>query len=89
MPLPRRKTGTTPRTKPSKAKRTSKRAREKGGLEITYNGVRVEASPELEAAVRRACAGAAAPLPREMTTTQAAAYLDVSRPFVIKLTRRG
>ena len=29
------------------------------------------------------------PLPKEMTTTQAAEFLDVSRPFVIKLTQRG
>jgi excisionase family DNA binding protein len=29
------------------------------------------------------------PLPKEMTTTQAAEFLDVSRPFVIKLTKRG
>jgi excisionase family DNA binding protein len=28
------------------------------------------------------------PLPPEMTTTQAAEFLDVSRPFVIKLVRR-
>ncbi|HTU17845.1 MAG TPA: helix-turn-helix domain-containing protein [Gemmataceae bacterium] len=28
------------------------------------------------------------PLPREMTTTQAAAFLDVSRPFVAKLIQR-
>jgi len=46
-------------------------------------------SPELEAAVHRAHKGLFQPLPREMTTTQAADFLDVSRPFVIKLIKRG
>jgi excisionase family DNA binding protein len=58
-------------------------------IEITVNGVRVEVSPELEAAVHRAHKGLFRPMPREMTTTQAAEFLDVSRPFVIKLIRRG
>ncbi|HEV3255539.1 MAG TPA: helix-turn-helix domain-containing protein [Gemmataceae bacterium] len=60
-----------------------------GQVEITVNGVRIEVSPELEAAVYRAYQGLAQPLPREMTTTQAAEFLDVSRPFVIKLIKRG
>jgi excisionase family DNA binding protein len=59
------------------------------GVEITVNGVRIAVSPELEAAVKRACEGAIAPLPSEMTTTEAAEFLDVSRPFIIKLTKRG
>lgn len=59
-----------------------------GELEITVNGVRVKLSPELEAAVHRAYKGMFRPLPKEMTTTQAAAFLDVSRPFVIKLVQR-
>jgi excisionase family DNA binding protein len=60
-----------------------------GRVEIRIDGTRVEVSPELEAAVRRACHGRAQPLPSEMTTTQAAEFLDVSRPFVIKLVAGG
>src|ERR1700722_11013831 len=58
-------------------------------IEVTVNGVRIKVSPELEEAVHRAHQGLLRPLPREMTTTQAAGFLDVSRPFVIKLTKRG
>jgi excisionase family DNA binding protein len=62
---------------------------EKGSqIEVRINGVRVEVSPELEAAVQRAYNGMKRPLPAEMTTTQAAEFLDVSRPFVIKLIKR-
>jgi excisionase family DNA binding protein len=39
--------------------------------------------------VRRAHNGLLRPLPEELTTNQAAEVLDVSRPFVIKLVRRG
>src|SRR5947209_2901298 len=58
-------------------------------ITITVNGVRIDVSPELEDAVNRAHKGLLQPLPKEMTTTQAAEFLDVSRPFVIKLTQRG
>ncbi len=58
-------------------------------IEITVNGVRIEVSPELEEAVRRAHKGLWHSLPKEMTTNQAAEFLDVSRPFVIKLVQRG
>jgi excisionase family DNA binding protein len=58
-------------------------------IEITVNGVRIDVSPELEEAVHRAHKGLLQSLPREMTTTQAAEFLDVSRPFVIKLINRG
>ena len=46
-------------------------------------------TPDLNAAVQRAIEGSLKPLPKEMTTTQAADYLDVSRPFVVKLVKRG
>jgi excisionase family DNA binding protein len=58
-------------------------------IEITVNGVPIEVSPELEEAVHRAHQGLLRPLPREMTTNQAADFLDVSRPFVIKLVQQG
>lgn len=58
-------------------------------IEITVNGVRIDVSPELEEAVHRAHEGLLRPLPKEMTTNQAADFLDVSRPFVIKLVQRG
>ena len=58
-------------------------------IEITVDGVRIDVSPQLEDAVRRAHQGLLRPLPKEMTTNQAAEFLDVSRPFVIKLTQRG
>jgi excisionase family DNA binding protein len=58
-------------------------------IEVFVNGIRVEVSPELEAAVERAHKGLSQAQPAEMTTTQAAEFLDVSRPFVIKLVRRG
>src|SRR5581483_901678 len=65
------------------------KSRKAATIEITVNGIPVEVSPELEAAVQRAFQGSIRPLPQEMTTNQAAAFLDVSRPFVIKLVRRG
>jgi excisionase family DNA binding protein len=64
-------------------------AGQKGKIEILVNGVRVEVSPELEAAVHRAYNGLCQPLPAEMTTTQAAEFLDVSRPFLVKLIKQG
>jgi excisionase family DNA binding protein len=60
-----------------------------GHIEIWIDGARIELSPELEAAVERAQQGKLRSQPNELTTTQAAAYLDVSRPFVIKLVKQG
>jgi excisionase family DNA binding protein len=84
-----RKATESPQTRPAKARMATDRPRQAGGIEVTVNGVRVEVFPELEAAVHRAYKGLVRPSPKEMTTTQAAAFLDVSRPFVIKLIERG
>jgi excisionase family DNA binding protein len=73
----------TPKTPEVKESRQSNR------IEVLMDGVRVEVSPELEAALERAYEGLLQPQPKEMTTTQAAEFLDVSRPFVIKLIRQG
>ena len=73
----------------AEARESSGNACQRDRIEITVNGVRIEMSAELEDAVHRAHKGLLRPLPKEMTTTQAAEFLDVSRPFVIKLTRRG
>jgi excisionase family DNA binding protein len=79
-----RTSGATPAPQPAKAP-----VPEKGGrIEVRINGIPVEVSPELEAAVHRAYHGLNRPLPAEMTTTKAAEFLDVSRPFVIKLIKR-
>jgi excisionase family DNA binding protein len=85
---PKKRTATsTPRS--FKAQETGKKRRVGDRIEVFVNGVPVEVSPELEAAVERARKGLLQPQPTEMTTTQAAEFLDVSRPFVIKLVRRG
>ena len=89
MSDPRRKSAARPTAQASKVKGTAKVHRRGGRIEVFVGGVRVEVSPELEAAVHRAYKGLLDPLPREMTTTQAAEFLDVSRPFVIKLIKRG
>ena len=69
--------------------RPQNKERQADKIEIMVNGVRVDVSPELEEAVHRAHKGLLRPLPSEMTTNQAAEFLDVSRPFVIKLVERG
>ena len=61
----------------------------RGRIDITINGVRVELSPELEAAEHRAYQGAQAPLPREISTFQVAVFLEVSPPFGAKPIQRG
>ena len=73
----------------SEAGELSGRSCQTDRIKITVNGVRIEVSAELEDAVHRAHKGLLRPLPKEMTTTQAAEFLDVSRPFVIKLTKHG
>lgn len=78
----------TPYAQPRKAPASAEAARQAGRVVITVNGIRVPVSPELEAAVHRAYQGLVSPLPPEMTTTQAAEFLDVSRPFVVKLVRQ-
>jgi excisionase family DNA binding protein len=72
-----------------KATGQAEEPRHGGRIEIFIDGIRVDVSPELEAAVHRAYKGLCEAQPTEMTTTQAADFLDVSRPFVIKLIRRG
>jgi excisionase family DNA binding protein len=74
---------------PPKGRALSGNTHQPDRIEITVNGVRIDVSPELEDALLRAHNGLSRPLPKEMTTTQAAAFLDVSRPFVIKLIERG
>jgi excisionase family DNA binding protein len=78
-----------PEVRPPDASAPAEASPPKDRVEILVNGVRIEVSPILDAAVRRALEAAQRPLPAEMTTTQAADFLDVSRPFVIKLVKRG
>lgn len=73
----------------SENRRRSGKGRQPNRVEITVNGVRIAVSQELEDAVYRAHQGLLRPMPKEMTTTQAAEFLDVSRPFIIKLITRG
>jgi excisionase family DNA binding protein len=58
-------------------------------LQIVVDGVLFDTAPELDACMRRMCEAAADSPAEEMTTNQAAEFLDVSRPFVIKLIKRG
>jgi excisionase family DNA binding protein len=83
------KTIPTPSEGPSQPPKPPEVADRSDRVEIFVGGVRVEVSPELEAAVHRARKGLLEPLPKEMTTTQAADFLDVSRPFIIKLITQG
>jgi excisionase family DNA binding protein len=73
----------------SDAEERREKAHQGDKIEISVNGVRINVSPELEEAVHRAHKGLWKPVPSEMTTNQAAEFLDVSRPFVIKLIQRG
>ncbi len=80
---------TATRTTPvAKAPEAAKEPPSGGRIEVFVQGVRIEVSPELEAAVERARKGLWEPQAAEMTTTQAAEFLDVSRPFIIKLVKQ-
>jgi excisionase family DNA binding protein len=89
MANPRRKPVANPSAQTPKIATPSPPAHTGSGVEVYVNGVRLEVSPILEAAVQRAYKALARPLPSEMTTNQAAEVLDVSRPFIIKLVKRG
>jgi excisionase family DNA binding protein len=81
-------TNPTAASRSPKATEAAPKDQPRDRIEIFVNGVRVEVSRELETAVHRAYKGLCEPLPREMTTTEAAGFLDVSRPFVVKLIRQ-
>ena len=66
------------------ARRQSRKIPAKDRVELFVNGIQVEVS----LAVRRACERGK-PLLTEMTTTQAAAFLNVPRPLVNNLIERG
>lgn len=59
-----------------------------GSVNISIDGQPIKVTPELEEIVHRAHKGLMQPH-QEMTTNEAAEFLDVSRPFVIKLIRNG
>jgi len=60
-----------------------------GHIVVDVDGIRVSLPPEAQAAMLRMYQGMSQPLPTEMTTNQAADFLDVSRPFIIKLIKKG
>ncbi len=89
MSTSRRTTTETLGAEPSEARKTQGEVSQGKQITILVNGVPLQVSPELEAAVHRAYKGLHAVLPKEMTTTQAAEFLDVSRPFVVKVIKQG
>ena len=88
MPKSPRKT-VAPKKRPESDRQAAELIQNADELTIIVDGVRVPLSQALDLKIRRAVEAAAKPLPPEMTTTQAAEFLDVSRPFVIKLIKRG
>ena len=77
------------KSKPAAVRKSREKSRGRTNIEIKVNGVPIALSPELEEAVHRARQGSVRELPKELTTNQAAKFLDVSRPLVIKLVQRG
>jgi excisionase family DNA binding protein len=59
------------------------------GAEVPAHGASTQVPPELAAVVRRASERNKHDLLQEMTTSQAAEFLDVSQPFLHKLIQRG
>lgn len=79
----------SPKAVGTKRKTSLSRSGSVGSVNISIDGQPIEVTPELEEIVHRAHKGLIQPLQTEMTTNEAAEFLDVSRPFVIKLIRNG
>ncbi len=84
-----REKGSLPGSRGPKPAETGMESCQGEGVEVFVNGVPVVVSPGLEAAVLRVYRDQQQSLPCEMTTTQAAEFLDVSRPFIIKRINLG
>jgi excisionase family DNA binding protein len=76
-------------SKSARPRNIGKKNGHKSNIEVTVDGELIEISPDLEEAVHRARNGLLAEQPQEMTTTEAASFLDVSRPLIVKLIKQG